>query len=58
MNKFESKLRYFGDLRNHLVHGFRLDNRHYIHVSEHAVQQITFAHDQLTKPQTLLDGAI
>ncbi len=58
VNKFESKLRYFGDLRNHLVHGFRLDNRHYIHVSEHAVKQITFAHDQLTKPQTLLDGAI
>ena len=56
VKKSESKLRYFGDLRNHLVHGFRLDNRHYIHVSEHAVKQITTIHDELTKPQTLIES--
>ncbi len=47
----EAKIRYFWDLRNHLVHGFRLDNKHYIFVSEHALEQITGIHDELIKPQ-------
>lgn len=55
VQQFEDKLRYFGDLRNQLVHGFRLDNRHYLIVSDHAIDQITSIHDELTKPKTVAD---
>jgi hypothetical protein len=55
VNRFESKLRYFGDLRNQLVHGFRLDNKHYLVVSDHALQEISSIHDELVKPQTLAE---
>ncbi len=53
VKKFEGKLRYFWDLRNQLVHGFRLDNKHYVIVSDHAIKQISMIHDELTKPQTI-----
>lgn len=55
VKSFEDKLRYFGDLRNQLVHGFRLENKHYLIVSDHALDQIQTIHDNLTKPQTLVD---
>lgn len=55
VSRFEAKLRYFGDLRNQLVHGFRLDNKHFLIVSDHALEQITSIHDELTKPKTLQD---
>lgn len=55
VQQFEDKLRYFGDLRNQLVHGFRLDNRHYLIVSDHAIDQITNIHDELTKPKTVAE---
>lgn len=51
----EAKIRYFWDLRNHLVHWFRLDNKHYIFVSDHALSQITSVHDELVKPQKIKD---
>ena len=58
VKSFEDKLRYFGDLRNQLVHGFRLENKHYLVVSDHALDQIQTIHDNLTKPQTLADLSI
>lgn len=51
VQKVEDKLRYFWDLRNQLVHGFRLDNKHYLVVSDHALEQISALHDELTKPR-------
>lgn len=50
---FEDKLRYFGDLRNQLVHGFRLENKHYLIVSNHALDEIQSIHDDLTQPQSI-----
>ncbi len=55
VNRFESKLRYFWDLRNQLVHWFRLDNKHYLIVSDHALKEISSIHDELIKPQTIAD---
>jgi len=49
---FEDKLRYFGDLRNQIVHGYRLDQHHYLYVSNYALEQIQQLHDELIKPKT------
>lgn len=51
---FEDKLRYFGDLRNQIVHGYRLDQHHYLYVSDYALEQIQTLHDELIKPKTAL----
>lgn len=48
----EAKFRYFGDVRNQLVHWFRLENKHYLYVSDHAIEQITAMYQQLTRPIT------
>jgi len=55
VKSFEAKLRYFGDLRNQLVHGFRLENKHYLVVSDHALHEIQTIHDHLTAPKTIAD---
>ncbi len=50
----EDKLRYFGDLRNQLVHGFRLDHRHYLLVSDHAIAEIKRIWEELKAPTSLV----
>ena len=47
---YQNKLRYFGDLRNQLVHGFRLENQHYVLASNHAVQEIQKIYQEMKKP--------
>lgn len=47
---YQNKLRYFGDLRNQLVHGFRLENKHYLLVSDHAVHEIQTMYEELRDP--------
>lgn len=50
---YQNKLRYFGDLRNQLVHGFSMDEKHYVVASDYAVEQIQQVYLQLTKPKTV-----
>jgi len=47
---YQHKLKYFGDLRNQLVHGFSLDQHHYLLASDYAIQQIKSVQDALEKP--------
>lgn len=53
VREHQNKLRYFGDLRNQLVHGFSLDKNHYVVASDYAVEQIKRAYEALTKPKTV-----
>ena len=52
VRKYEAKFRYFSDLRNQIAHGFRLENKHYVIASDHAVQEITKFNAELQKPKT------
>lgn len=52
---YQNKLRYFGDLRNQLVHGFSLENKHYVVASDYAVEQVKWVFKELTSPQTVSD---
>lgn len=54
VKKYQHKLKYFGDLRNQVVHGFRLEQHHYLLASDYAVEQIKTIHEHLTKPPTIL----
>jgi len=47
---YQNKLRYFGELRNQLVHGFRLDHQHYLLVSNHALKEIQLLYKEMKKP--------
>lgn len=40
-------------MRNQLVHGFRLDQQHYLIVTDYAVGQITQIHDEMITPRTI-----
>lgn len=51
----DDKLRYFGDLRNQLVHGFRLDHRHYLLVGDHAIHEISHICKELKNPTSLVE---
>lgn len=51
--KYQNKLRYFWDLRNQLVHGFSLDQNHYVVASDYAVKQIETIYTQLAEPQSV-----
>jgi len=55
VQQFQNKLRYFGDLRNQLVHGFSLDKKHYVVASDYAVQQIKRVYEELTKPKPVAE---
>jgi uncharacterized protein Usg len=55
VKKYQQKLRYFGDLRNQIVHGFRLDNQHFVVASDHAVDQIQGIYDHLAQPKTIVE---
>jgi hypothetical protein len=50
---YQNKLRYFGDLRNQLVHGFRLENKHYVLASDYAVEEIKTIYEELRKPTSV-----
>lgn len=52
---YQNKLRYFGDLRNQLVHGFSLEHKHYVVASDYAVKQVERVLQELTSPQTVSD---
>jgi predicted transcriptional regulator len=52
---YQEKLRYFGDLRNQLVHGFRLDNNHYVLASDHAVAEIQTLYEEAKEPTSVSD---
>jgi predicted transcriptional regulator len=56
VHRYETKLRYFGDMRNQLVHGFRIDKRHYVVASDHAVQQIQSLYEEMRHPKTVVDA--
>jgi hypothetical protein len=53
VRKYQHKLKYFGDLRNQVVHGFRLEQHHYLLASDYAVIQIKTIYEHLTKPPTV-----
>jgi hypothetical protein len=53
VRKQQHKLKYFGDLRNQVVHGFRLEQHHYLLASDYAVMQIKTIYEHLTKPPTI-----
>lgn len=52
---YQNKLRYLGDLRNQLVHGFRLDNNHYVLASDHAVNEIEILYTEARTPTSVTD---
>lgn len=52
---YQNKLRYFGDLRNQLVHGFRLEQQHYVLASDHAVKEIQTLYEELRNPTSVKD---
>ncbi len=49
---YQNKLRYFWDLRNQLVHGFRLDNQHYVLASDHAIEEVKSIYEEARDPKT------
>lgn len=52
---YQNKLRYFGDLRNQLVHWFRLDNEHYVLASDHAIREVRSMYEEARMPKTVSD---
>jgi hypothetical protein len=58
VRKYQHKLKYFGDLRNQVVHGFRLEQHHYLLASDYAVEQIKTIHEHLTKPPTIQNSCL
>lgn len=55
VKRYQQKLRYFWDLRNQIVHGFRLDHQHYVEVSDFAVEQIKSVYDHLLQPKSVVE---
>jgi hypothetical protein len=53
LDQYQSNFLYFWELRNQLVHGFSLDQKHFLEVSEYAVQQIERLYLWLTTPKTV-----
>lgn len=52
LDQYQSKFLYFWELRNQLVHGFSLDQKHFLEVSWYAVQQVQRLYEWLTTPKT------
>jgi len=53
VKKHEVKLKYFGELRNHIAHGFKLDGKHYAIPSYHALDELGKYKDAIMKPITV-----
>lgn len=56
IKKHQAKLKYFGELRNHIAHGFKLDGKHYAIPSYHALDELRKFKDAILKPITI--GAV
>lgn len=52
---YQNKLRYFGDLRNQIVHGFTIEKKHYVVASDYAVEQIRAVFEEMSKPKSIGD---
>lgn len=52
IKKYETKLKYFWELRNHIAHGFKLDGKHYAIPSYHAVDELRKAKEAIMQPIT------
>lgn len=52
VKKYEAKLKYFWELRNHIAHGFKLDGKHYAIPSYHAVDELRKIQEAISKPVT------
>lgn len=55
VEKHEAKLKYFGELRNHIAHGFKLEGKHYSIPSYHAVEELRKFKEEILKPMTCFD---
>ncbi len=53
IKKYQAKLKYFGELRNHIAHGFKLDGKHYAIPSYHALDELRKFKDAIMKPITI-----
>ena len=53
VRQYAEKFRYYGDLRNQIVHWFSLEHLHYVHLSAHAVEDISSIYTQLITPKTI-----
>lgn len=53
LDQYQSSFLYFWELRNQLVHWFSLNQKHFLEVSEYAVQQIKSLYSWLTAPKTV-----
>lgn len=56
VKKYEIKLKFFGELRNHITHGFKIDWVHYATPSYHWVEELRKIKEAIVKPVTI--GAI
>jgi hypothetical protein len=50
VKKYEIKLKFFGELRNHLTHGFKIDGVHYATPSYHWVEELRKIKEAIVKP--------
>lgn len=53
IKKYQVKLKYFGELRNHIAHGFKLDGKHYAIPSYHALDELRKFKDAIMNPITV-----
>ena len=56
VKKYEIKLKFFGELRNHITHGFKIDWIHYATPSYHGVEELRKIKEAIVQPVTI--GAI
>ena len=55
VKKHLAKLKYFGELRNHITHGQQIEGQYYSVPTYHAVEQIRKCKDEVLKPMTCFD---
>ncbi len=53
VRKYETKLKYFWELRNHIAHGFKLDGKHYATPSYHGVEELRKIKEAIVQPITV-----
>ncbi len=53
VKKYEIKLKFFGELRNHITHGFKIDGIHYATPSYHGVEELRKIKEAIVKPVTI-----
>lgn len=55
MKKHQAKLKYFGELRNHIAHGQQLEGQYYSVPTYHAVDELRKCKDQILQPVPCFD---